>query len=249
MPADSDDRDQRDRLPSQQALNGHLGQSVDHDEEDPVETREVPGQRGRWVHRGGLLFWEEPDEDDAAARDPRADLASHWAEDQLDLPDGAPEPLRVRAVRAWLGKQRLIESGALGDLLLRRRAEQPDAVASPADASRPGGAFDVAMAEHQAAIDEYERLIEALSAVEQHSGTRSVLVEFYLAVMDRLSELANAPEAPRSFAPHLRVSDQPEQAHTRPDPRAAAEWQGRVDAILLTRQRVERVTMPEGDDD
>jgi hypothetical protein len=133
--------------------------------------------------------------------------------------------------------------------LLRRRAEQPDAVASPADASRPGGAFDVAMAEHQAAIDEYERLIEALSAVEQHSGTRSVLVEFYLAVMDRLSELANAPEAPRSFAPHLRVSDQPEQVHTRPDPRAAAEWQGRVDAILLTRQRVERVTMPEGDDD
>jgi hypothetical protein len=100
----------------------------------------------------------------------------------------------------------------------------------------------LALAEQQAAMSEYERLYEALADLETHIGPPRVLVEFYLSLTDRLAELANAPEAPPDFAPHLRTGERPAGTATA---RSAAEWEGRASAVVQTRRRIERVTAPE----
>jgi hypothetical protein len=99
------------------------------------------------------------------------------------------------------------------------------------------------MVEHEAAAGEYELLLESLTDLETHTGPQRLLVEYYLAVSDRLAALANAPEAPESFMPHLRVARQSPSSQV--SARSAAQWQGRARAVAQTRRRVERMTEPE----
>lgn len=222
--------------------NGANGGTYAYQSEEEDEEEGAPTGAGRWISRGGVLVWEESE---AVAAEPAAEAESRWAEDEIELPPGAPAVTRIRAVRAWLLAHRQREHEALGMLLLEQRQMQP---AEEQPAARRGvrelSPLELAMAEHEAAANEFESLLEALANLETHTGPQRVLVEYYLAVADRLAELANAPEAPADFAPHLRTTPhtaQPAQV----SPRAGAEWQGRASAIVQTRRRIERVTAPE----
>jgi hypothetical protein len=213
-------------------------------EDEADEAPSAAGTDGRWVSRGGVLAWEEPAEGPEAG--PEAE--SRWAADELELPAGAPSGARIRAVRAWLLAKRQAENEALGMLLLEQRRMRPadDAQWGPQGARRgirEESPLEIAMAGHQAAVDEYERLHEALGDLATHTGPERLLVEFYLVATDRLAALANAPEAPAGFAPELRTA--PPVPHSPATPRAVAEWEGRARAVLLARRRVERMTAPE----
>jgi hypothetical protein len=220
------------------------------DDEDEPGGPVPPG--GRWVSRGGVLSWQEPPVVEGAPLDARAEAESRWAADEVELPPGAGMPVRIRAVRAWLLRQRQLENEALGVLLLARRQAAPAGEPPTNTAARRGipeeSPLELEMAEHQAAAAEYERLFELLAELETHNGPPRLLVEFYLALTERLAELASAPEAAPDFAPHLRVAQRASAQRAsaqRVEPRAAVEWQGRVSAVTLTRRRVERVTQPE----
>lgn len=219
---------------------GTSGGTYAYSSEEEDEPEGAPSGAGRWVSRGGVLIWEEPE---GATLEPAAEAESQWAEDQLQLPPGAPALSRIRAVRAWLLAQRQREHEALGMLLLEQRRlqpeeEQPGMRRGPREPSP----LELAMAQHEAAASEYESLLEALADLESHTGPQRLLVEYYLAVTDRLASLASAPEAPETFAPHLRSAPRATQPST---PRTAAEWEGRAGAVMQARRRVERMTAPE----
>ncbi|HEU5437966.1 MAG TPA: hypothetical protein VFU88_01655 [Ktedonobacterales bacterium] len=225
------------------------------------EQPEAAGERGRWVSEGGVMRWERPGElDEEEPSDAASEANSPWATDAVELPPGAPEGMRVRAARAWMLRQRALESEAVGYLLLERRKLQetragegggpPEREAEPPSDDDP---MSLALAEHQAAIEEYERLLGELDEIAAHSGPARVLVEFYLRLTERLAELAGAPEAPAEFADALllaQVEDEEaaESGRPAPTPRSHAEWQGRAEAVTQTRRRVERVTAPEPED-
>jgi hypothetical protein len=224
---------------------GANGASAYQDEEED-EAPAPAGAVGRWVSHGGVLVWEESAE---APAQPASEAESLWAADELQLPPGAPAGARIRAVRAWLLAQRQAANEALGMLLLEQRRMQPAAEAEPPPARRGSreappeeSPLELAMAEQQAAMSEYERLFETLADLETHIGPPRVLVEFYLSLTDQLAELANAPEAPSGFAPHLRTGERPAGAATA---RSAADWEGRASSVVKTRRRIERMTAPE----
>lgn len=228
--------------------NGNMapGGAYAYSSEEEGEPESVAAGAGHWVSRGGVLIWEEPE---GAAPEPAAEAESQWAEDELQLPPGAPAPSRIRAVRAWLLAQRQREYEALGTLLLEQRRLQPEEEQPGIRrGTREMSPLELAMAEHEAAASEYESLLESLADLETHTGPQRLLVEYYLAVSDRLAALANAPEAPESFAPHLRVASSgvtSQGAASQVSARSAAEWQGRASAVAQTRRRVERMTEPE----
>src|SRR5690348_4275499 len=90
---------------------------------DDAESDEPAGE-GEWVSQGGVLHWEEPEgAPDDIASDLRREAQSPWASETLTLPLGAPDALRVRGVRAWLARQRMLENEAMGMLLLERRQQ------------------------------------------------------------------------------------------------------------------------------
>lgn len=233
---------------------------ADGDEEFSGE-RDEGRQEGRWVSQGGILTWEESDESAAAEAKGglRAEADSRWAADDVDLPPGTPDAIRIRAAHAWLARQRALESEAVGMLLLERRALEQRAT-SDEDAPRPsaigdqgGSALDLAVVEHQAAIETYDRLIEALDNIITHTGPARVLVEFYLWLTERMASIAAMPEAPADFAERIllvAVEDEESDSSSaeQPTPRSTAEWQGCADALLQTRRRVEWVSAPDSDD-
>ena len=186
------------------------------DDEDAEVGRsgdEEAPTKGHWVTRGGVLFWEEPETyDESGALDLRAEAASEWAADDLVLPLGAPDTLRVRALRSWLAQAtHREEADTLGILLLERRRLYPDASDETAvrrQAQSERSPLDLEMLERQSASEEYERYLEQLADLEAHGALRRLLVEFYLALTERIGELANNPAAPEDFAPELRVSDE-----------------------------------------
>lgn len=235
--------------------DSHHGVDGDADGEDDMRIPRRPPE-GKWVSQGGILNWEEPDS--LAGRDEpsiREEAESVWGVDDVDLPAGAPDTARVRAARAWLAKQRQLEVDALGTLLLRRREiyggeDLESAVAGHPHEDNP---LDLALAEHQAAVEEYEALLAALDDVVSHNGPARALVEFYLWLGERLAELAQSPEAPAGFAASLLLvpmedEESAEPGEPAPTPRASAEWQGRTEAVTQARRRVERVTAPEPED-
>ncbi len=235
--------------------NGHIpARAGDEGDTDESPQEERPGE-GKWVSQGGILRWETPG-DDEEDTSPRAEMNSQWADDEVDLPPGAPDTIRIRATRAWLLRQRALEAEAQGVLLMERRAlgsaseeEQAADVKRPAEDSP----LDIALAEHQAGIEEYERLLEELATITNHNGPAQVLVEYHLYLTERLAELATAPEAPAEFAERLLlvpVEDEESSAGPRApvSPRAEAEWRGRAEAVLASRQRVERVSAPDPED-
>ncbi len=241
--------------------NGHAATPRPHSidssaESDPSGTE---SEEGHWVSQGGVLHWEAPDDEESEpARDPRNEANSRWADDDVDLPLGAPDALRIRSAHAWLVRRRMLEGEAQGELLLERRrivgsAEDAEEEYRARKSPPEDSPLDVALAEHQAAIEEYERLIEELEEITDHSGPARALVEYYLYLTERLAELAGAPEAPSEFAARLLlIPVEDEESSSAPkqpvSPRDSAVWQGRAEAVLQARRRVERVSAPEPED-
>ena len=245
--------------PEMPGANGRNGVSPHDDAEE--SQHEAPAGPGQWVSAGGVLRWEQPsDVDEAEATDARTEARSHWAEDEVELPPGAPDTARIRATRAWLLRQRAAESDAVGYLLLERRKLEAARTGGTADQGEREerqetgeGPLDLALIEHQAAIEAYDKVLAALEEVEAHNGPQRVLVEFHLWLNERLAMLAAMPEAPAGFAERVLfapVEDEEGADSSGPPatPRSEAEWQGCAEAILQARRRVERVTAPEPED-
>jgi hypothetical protein len=212
---------------------------------------------GKWVSQGGILRWEGADDEDEAAGGIRAEAESRWAADDVDLPPGAPDALRIRATRAWLARQRRLEAEAVGFVLAERRELQGSEAQREHAASRGAAPedspLDLALVQHTAGMQEYERLLELLDEVASHSGPARALVELHLVLTERLAELASAPEAPSGFATRVLLAEvegeeAASQDQTVPTPRSTAEWEGRAEAVLAARRRVEWVTAPEPED-
>lgn len=247
--------------------DGRSGVSAEgHESRDQAEQ-----VGGRWVSEGGVMRWERPGEvDEAEPLDAASEAGSQWARDEIELPPGAPEALRVRAARAWLLRQRGVELDAIGFLLLERRRlhEARTGAEGAGSPGGPGGAGDergeaspdeeplalaLAMTEHQSAIEEYERLLAEMDEIAAHIGPSRVLVEFYLRLTERLAELAARPEAPAGFADALLAAQVEGEENVGssaepPTPHSIAIWRGQAEAALQARRRVERVTAPEPED-
>lgn len=226
------------------------------DVDDEAASVSHTSTAGRWVTRGGVLRWEAARPDDAGEEAPlREDAQSAWADDEIDLPLGAPASARLRAVRAWLGRRRQREAELIGALLLERRRladlAREDDVAGEERATPPENPNDplaLALTEAQAAADEYETLLGQLEDIRAHAGAQSALVEFYLSLNDRLAALAAMPAAPEGFA-EATLFAEIERQPGEPTPGARSEWEGRATATLATRKRVEQVTAGEPEDD
>jgi hypothetical protein len=237
-----------------------LSDQLGDDRRTQLEDESAEGERpeGKWVTDGGVMRWETPEdaEDNGTLRD---EARSPFAADDFTVPAGAPPAARVRAVRAWLARQRERASDAIGYLLIERRqlqsAESGRDTGSRADA---GGddPLELALTEHQATMQEYEQLLEALDDTVTHSGPTRALIEYHLWLSERLALLARAPEAPASFAAQLllvEVEDE-EQTETQPSAgagasaRSHAEWEGRAEAAVKTRRRVEWVSASEAEE-
>jgi|GEM_PF-1056925 hypothetical protein len=229
-------------------INGATHQT--HEEREPAH----------WVSQGGVLRWEEPgDDEDQQRRDARAEAQSRWAADDIDLPPGAPDQLRLRSLRAWMLRQRQLETEAMGQLLLERRKAEMSGESREPDDSVSGATdspFELALAEQQAAIEVYEALVESLDEMTTHNGPARALVEYYLWLNERLAMLASAPEAPAEFGQQLMLAPLDEgtaaelaqgQAQA-PTARSIAIWQGQAHAALQTRRRIEQVSAPEPED-
>ena len=220
-------------------------------QDDMSEADEEPTSAGEWVSQGGVLHWEEPEgTPEDIASDLRREAQSPWASETLTLPLGTPDALRIRSVRAWLARQRMLENEAMGMLLLERRQqssqEENRDINPRARATSDLHPLDIALAEHQAALGEYESLLAMLDEVGMHSGPGRALVEYHFLLGDRIAALATAPEAPDDFAEiQLFISIERTPVAVPVTPRSQAEWDGRAGAVLQTRRRVERMTAPE----
>jgi len=223
----------------------------EHEEEHEEEHDGAPSLEGEWISQGGVLHWEEAEgTPEDVASDLRREARSPWASETLTLPLGAPDALRVRGVRAWLARQRMLENEAMGVLLLERRQQagrqDGDNSERRAQASNEGGPLENALGEHQAAQAEYEALLAALDEVGMHNGPGRVLVEYHFLLGDRIAALAAMAEAPDDFAElQLFAAIERTPGSTPVTARSRAEWDGRAGALLQTRRRVERMTAPE----
>ncbi len=218
---DESARDGQMRRPPWQP--GMLRPALDELGDEEIATLSGADEHGRWVSRGGVMQWEEPDTRDVTEFPNLRDEAySHWAANDITLPLGAPERMRVREMRAWLARRRMLETEAQGTLLLERRrllgaeGEEDDAASDPeADtfparrrrAIREEHPLDLAIAERQASADEYEDALLTLEELRAHSGADRILIELYLALTDRLAALAAAPAAGRALA-NANASDE-----------------------------------------
>ncbi len=220
-----------------------------------------PDDEAGWVSQGGILRWIEPgDEEIEKPGDPRSEARSRWASETVDLPPGAPDSLRLRSLRAWLLRQRLLETEAVGQLLLERRRQEANDDAA-LDVDFPGGEgddspFELELVKRQAAIEVYEALVESLDEMVAHSGPARVLVEYYLWLGERLALLASTAPIPLDAATYSALAPTDIQAETTQTPadrqpearttaRSIAAWQGRAQAALQARRRIEQVSSPE----
>jgi hypothetical protein len=204
--------------------NGHLpGQDE--------TTDDGTGRDAGWVSAGGILRWEPGETEASAPAD--APLAAEG----FEVPEGAPAAPRVEAVRAWLLRRREVAGEDLGALLLRQREQrhaEPPAGRRPRRGPPAPSKVDLELAEQQAALDEYALLAETLDETVAHSGLARALVEFYMWLGDHLAGLVAASRAL--------------MAEAAPDPLAVASWNGRAQAVVAARGRVERMMAPAADD-
>jgi hypothetical protein len=151
----------------------------------------------------------------------------------------------------------------MGQLLLERRRHEGDRDggqdSSPTEQAEDSP-LELALTTRQAAIEVYEALVESLDEVATHSGPARLLVEFYLWLNERMAILASTAPTPAylaAFASEARLvprdpldspADLPETAPSPPTARSIAEWQGRVQAALSARRRIEQVSAPEPED-
>jgi hypothetical protein len=248
--------DGNDRLrDDQRNLSDQLGDDRRTQFED--ESAEGARPEGKWVTDGGVMRWETPEdaEEPSTLRD---EANSPFANDDFTVPAGAPPVARVRAVRAWLARQRERAGDAIGYLLLERRqlqsADSGRDTGSRGDSAGGDDPVELALAEHQATMQEYEQLLEALDDIVTHSGPTRALIEYHLWLSERLAQLARAPEAPASFAAQLLLVEVEDEEQTEPQPlvvtgaRSHAEWEGRAEAAVKTRRRVEWVSASEAEE-
>ncbi|HEX2350838.1 MAG TPA: hypothetical protein VHI51_20575 [Ktedonobacterales bacterium] len=241
--------------------DGFLRPALADVDDDDAPVSQAAGD-GHWVTQGGVLRWQasndRSDSDDEGVETPlREEAQSSWAADDLDLPLGAPAATRLRAVRAWLARRRQRETELIGALLLERRRlagpaadDAEDVAEPPAAPDNPNDPLALALTEAQAAADEYETLLVLLAETRAHVGPQSALVEYYLALNDRLTTLAAQPAAPEEFARSAlfaEIERRPTSGELTPTQRS--EWEGRASAALATRRRVEQVTATEPEDD
>lgn len=213
--------------------NGHASGRDVSGEEDAREAKDEDTAPEGWSVSGGVVHWEGPEE----VGDLRAEADSPLAAEDLDLPAGAPDAPRVRAVHAWLARQWIAERDALGTLQLALRERRPEADEGTPRRRRnttpPASPLDLEIAQHQAAADEYDALLAALAEQAAHAGPGQVLVGYYLWLVERLETLALAAEAKAATPTTL----------------AEAEWRGRAETGLAARRRIERVMAPTPDDE
>lgn len=236
-----------------------LSERLGDDRRTQIEDESAEGARpeGMWVTDGGVMRWETPDdaEENVTLQD---EARSPFAADDFTVPAGAPPAARVRAVRAWLARQRERASDAIGYLLIERRqlqsSESGRDTGSRADPAAGDDPLELALTEHQATMQEYEDLLEALDDIVTHSGPTRALIEYHLWLSERLAQLASAPEAPASFAAQLLLVEVEDEEQTETQPSAAtsarshAEWEGRAEAAVKTRRRVEWVSASEAEE-
>ena len=232
--------------PNQDGRNGR------NTPDSPGEEQEED-KKASWVSRGGILQWEESEEEGHEGQSKAgSEAASRWAADTIDLPPGAPDHLRVRSLRAWLLRRRLLETEEMGQLLLERRRSG----AGEDSEEPPDSPLELALLERQAAIEVYEALVESLDEMASHSGPARLLVEYYLWLNERLVMLADAAEAPADFAARAMLpppdsadegigAESSESEESPPTARRVAQWQGRAQAALAARRRIEQVSAPE----
>lgn len=231
--------------------------------DDQERLPESEPSEGGWTSHGGILRWVEPGDDDTEqGSDPQSEAKSRWASESIEIPPGAPDYLRVRSLRAWLLRQRQLETEAIGQLLLERRLEATnetiDDIVSPVTEA-DDSPFELELASRQAAMEVYESLVESLGEMAAHSGPARVLVEFYLWLDERLALLATT--APSSldvssyglqppFDDAAEIASTSDIPMTRPPAthREVAEWKGRAQAALQARRRIEQVSQPEPED-
>ena len=119
----------------------------------------------------------------------------------------------MRAVRAWLARRRLREGQLIGELLLERRRLYPASEdGAPPPAEDDANPLALALAEAQATADEYETLLGLLEDTRAHGGAQAALIEFHLAITERLATLAAAPAAPDGFAERTLYAGLTEEA-------------------------------------
>lgn len=246
----------RDLGDAASANDGMLRPAVADVDDEAGATTHAGG--GKWVSRGGVLRWE-PDSysDDGSDAPLREDAQSAWANDEITLPLGAPQQARLRAVRAWIARRRLRETELIGALLLERRRlagssrdTDDEAEARQPTPENPNDPLALALTEAQAAADEYETLLGLLEDTRAHVGAQGALVEFYLAINERLATLAAHPAAADGFAQSALFAEIERQPASSPlTPTARSEWEGRAGAALATRKRVEQVSAAEPEDD
>ena len=210
------------------------GDMVVSSSQESSPTEEDEHVASGWVSAGGVLEWAGTEDE----TDPAVEATSPLADDELTMPEGAPPGPRLRAVRAWLARRQQNEHHVLGELLLEQREQRLRAEQEHATRRRRGesGAspLDLALADHQAAADEYGALLNELDNVIAHTGPQRALVEFHLWLGEHLAMLASDPDADNSGG----LAATPRQA----------SWIGQAQAALATRKRVEQVTAPAEDD-
>jgi hypothetical protein len=216
-------------LDSLEGLDGREQQNGHHREHDEAAD-DGAGRDAGWVSAGGVLRWEPGEAEGAPADTPLAAEA-------FVVPEGAPDTPRVEAVRAWLVRRRAVAGEDMGALLLRQREQrqrEPPGGRRPRRGPPAPSEVDLELAERQAALDEYTLLAETLDEAVAHNGLVRALVEYYLWLAGHLDELVAASRAL--------------QAEAAPDPLAVAAWNGRAQAVVATRGRVERMMAPAADD-
>lgn len=228
---DGADDDTQDRWP---AGDGDVADPTPHNGHLPGPDAPAHAEEAHaagWVSAGGVLRWE-PGESEGS---PPAH--SPLAAEALEMPEGAPDAPRVEAVRAWLLRKREAAGEDVGALLLRQREErhaEPPTGRRPRRGPEPPSAVDRELAEQQAALDEYSLLLDALDETVEHAGPARALIEYYLWLAERLEGLAADSRALLADAV--------------PDPLAVSAWNGRAQAVVVTRGRVERMMAPAADD-
>jgi hypothetical protein len=146
---------------------------------------------------------DEHDWQDASSEEEGSDEL--LSDDALRLPDSASILVRLHAVRAWLARNRLEASAAVGAAALALQA----ASQFPVERQRPRRRFRAAAAAEAAGDSFYKQqqqlrgAQEALSAFEQaqgwleecvaHTNGERVLVEYYLQIEQALLDAGYTP--------------------------------------------------------
>lgn len=176
---------------------------------------------------------QQIEHDDAPAQQEGSDEL--LSDEALRLPESANILVRLHAVRAWLERQRLDASAAVGNaaLALQQAAQPPSENNRPRRRLREGTSSSFfeqitrAQAQLQAAQETLSAFEEAQTWLEEciaHTNGERVLVEYYLLIEQALLD--------RGYIPSQDAPDQHNPWH---------------DTMVAVLRRIEHVGIPEQD--